>query len=196
MAVVSLAGPLFGSFFVGHSFPITSANFVNVDATHWVLDVGATVNPDYQALKEVALFLLTPGALDTSLALGLYISLGGAEWQYRGFVSNGHPSEVMPLQWPEAPVGLVMGPGMVQLGVSIEPYVELVQKEGSRLASKQEYAKRVAMDLFHFMESFSTGNGNQLLLPSNALEQWFTKFNSKFQRDPDFLLHRGEKSTR
>lgn len=28
---------------------------------------------------------------------------------------------------------------------------ELRQKEGSKLAGKQEYAKRVAMDLYHFM---------------------------------------------
>lgn len=26
----------FGVFFVGHSFPITSDHFVQVDATHWV----------------------------------------------------------------------------------------------------------------------------------------------------------------
>lgn len=28
---------------------------------------------------------------------------------------------------------------------------ELQQKEGSKLAGKQEYAKRVALDLYHFL---------------------------------------------
>ena len=54
-----------------------------------VLDVKASV-PNYESLKEVSLFQLQQ--LDPAAALGLYISVGGAEWQYRGFVSNRHPS--------------------------------------------------------------------------------------------------------
>ena len=41
--------------------------------------------------------------------------------QWRGYVSNAHPSEVMPLSWPEvngAPAALA--PGTIQLGVSVE----------------------------------------------------------------------------
>jgi hypothetical protein len=41
--------------------------------------------------------------------------------QWRGFVSNTHPSEVMPLQWPEVPGGSITGSQSVQLGVSLEP---------------------------------------------------------------------------
>ena len=60
-----------------------------------VLDVGSTVTTDYQRLKEVCLFLTSPAALpDPSFALGLYISLGGQEWQFRGYASVDHPSEV------------------------------------------------------------------------------------------------------
>ena len=67
-----------------------------------VLDVGAVVTKDYEKLKEVTLFLTGPGSLpDPNLALGLYISLGGQEWQFRGFVSASHPSEVSLL-----PVGI------------------------------------------------------------------------------------------
>ena len=53
----------------------------------------------------------------------------------------------------------------------------------------------MAMNLFHFMESYSTaGAGDHLVLPTNALERWFIKFDEKFKRDPDFLMHGGEKS--
>ena len=46
-----------------------------------VLDVGVTVNPNYTELKEVALFLLQPGSsVPEGAGLGLYISVGGAEW--------------------------------------------------------------------------------------------------------------------
>ena len=60
-----------------------------------VLDVLTAVTPDYRSLKEVALFLVSPAALpDIGLALRLYISIGGQEWQFRGYVSIDHPSEV------------------------------------------------------------------------------------------------------
>ena len=29
------------------------------------------------------------------------MSIGGADWSYRGYVSNSHPSDVLPLSWPE-----------------------------------------------------------------------------------------------
>lgn len=63
-----------------------------------MLDVGSTVTPQYESLKEVALFLVGPKSLpNPELALGLYISVGGQEWQYRGFVSTGHPTEASAL---------------------------------------------------------------------------------------------------
>lgn len=83
-----------------------------------VLDVLNTVSPDYQKLEEISLFLLQPGSLDAGAALALYVSVGGAEWQYRGYVSSSHPSEVMPLQWPEPTPS---SSPTVQLGVSLEP---------------------------------------------------------------------------
>ncbi len=60
---------------------------------------------------------------------------------------------------------------------------EAVQREGTKLASRQEFAKRVALDLFRFMESFNKGvQGDMLVLPTNCLELWFQKFDSKFRR--------------
>lgn len=134
----------FGICFVGRSFPISDSSFVRVDPSHWVsmpastvlngvhlhtvnhfpaqqvFDV-CTVTPNYKDLQEISLFLAQSGTLDPSLALGLYISVGGAEWQYRGYVSNSRPSEVMPLQWPEPDQPVTVGPGTIQLGVSLEP---------------------------------------------------------------------------
>ncbi|KAL3132314.1 hypothetical protein ABBQ32_008892 [Trebouxia sp. C0010 RCD-2024] len=182
----------FGLCFIGKSFPISDSSFVRVDPSHWVFDV-SNVTPNYRELQEVSLFLVQSGTLDPTLALGLYISIGGAEWQYRGYVSNTQPSEVMPLQWPEQDQPLNVGPGVIQLGVSLEPLAEVVQKEGTKLASRQEFAKRVALDLFRYMESFNSGSaGDTLVLPSNVLERWFSKFEHNFRRDPDFLVRRGE----
>ncbi|CAL5219406.1 g1234 [Coccomyxa viridis] len=191
-----MSAPVFGVFFVGRSYPIADSNFVRNDATHWLLDVGATVTREYAELKEVSLFLAQPNVLPPGQALGLYISVSG-EWQWRGFVSNDHPSEVMPLQWPEISGGSLTGTNhpAVQLGVSLEPLEEVVQREGTKLASRQEFAKRVALDLFRFMESFNKGvQGDTLILPTNCLELWFQKFDSKFRRNPEFLMTSGEKA--
>jgi len=183
----------FGVCFIGKSYPISDSSFVQVDPSHWVFDV-STVTPNYRQLQEVSLFLLQPNTLDPSLALGLYISIGGAEWQYRGYVSSTQPSEVMPLSWPEQEQPLTVGPGTIQLGVSLESQAEVVQKEGTKLAGRHEFAKRVAMDLYRYMESFNAGTagGDQLVLPSNVLERWFTRFEDRFRRDPDFLVRRGQ----
>lgn len=51
------------------------------------------------------------------------------------------------------------------------------------------------MDLFRFMESFQdtvTGQSvgrraDQLVVPTNCLDRWFSKFQAKFRRDPEFL---------
>lgn len=106
------------------------------------------VAQDYRQLVEIALVLMQP--TDPAAGLGLYISVGGAEWQYRGFVSNSRPSgqvvhrcadarqylsaaptdlcgvisaEVMPLQWPSTSE-VVVSQAPVQIGIALEPQGE------------------------------------------------------------------------
>ena len=43
------------------------------------------------------------------------------------------------------------------------------------------------------MESFNSGSSREtLVLLSNVLERWFSRFEDKFRRDPDFLVKRGQ----
>ena len=58
-------------------------------------------------------------------------------------MSGGHPSDVLPLSWPERAEAAAVGPGYAQLGVSVEPLAELGQKEGSKLGAKEDFAKMV-----------------------------------------------------
>ncbi len=52
------------------------------------------------------------------------------------------------------------------------PHPQALAKEGSKLGEKAEYARRVAMDLFRFLESFGTQQyGDKLLVPANALDR-------------------------
>ena len=91
--------------------------------------------------------------------------------------------------------------GGARIGVSIEPRAELEHKEAARLGKKEEFAKRVALDLFRYLESFNQGGGHvaqisndHLVVPANFLDRWFTKFQHKFRRDPDFLTRQTEKA--
>lgn len=184
----------FGVVFAGQSFPINSSAFVQTDPTHWVLDVTSMVNPNFLLLKEVCFFLLAPNSLDANAALGLYVATDSSDWQYRGCVSNGKPSDVFPVQWPG---GSGQPAAKAQIGISLEPLAELTNKEGIRLGAKEDFAKRVALDLFRFLESFSAGTvvgPDQLVVPANFLDRWFVKFQNKFRCDPDFLTRDAQKS--
>ncbi len=45
-----------------------------------------------------------------------------------------------------------------------------------------------------YRTSYNIGEaGDRLVVPTNCLEAWFVKFDNKFKRDPDFLLHAGDK---
>ena len=103
--------------FIGSSFPIPGDSFTQAGPSQVVLDVVTTITPQFWDLKEVALFLTAPNVLDANLALGLYVKVGNGEWQYRGCVHNSHPSEAMPLVWPDIPssVSEVL-PGSVLVG--------------------------------------------------------------------------------
>eukprot|EP00192_Tetraselmis_astigmatica_P019221 CAMPEP_0117649494 /NCGR_PEP_ID=MMETSP0804-20121206/1002_1 /TAXON_ID=1074897 /ORGANISM="Tetraselmis astigmatica, Strain CCMP880" /LENGTH=253 /DNA_ID=CAMNT_0005455235 /DNA_START=389 /DNA_END=1149 /DNA_ORIENTATION=- len=149
------------------------------------------VKPQYEELKEVALFLPQPGSLDPSMGIGLYVSVGGSDWSYRGCVTVAHPSDVMPLEWPKNTSG---GPAAAQIGIAVEPAAELMGKEGSKLGAREDFAKRVAMDLFNFMQSFSqAAAGGNIIVPTNCIDRWFTKFSHKFRVDPDFLTREKDK---
>jgi len=54
----------FAIMFMGSSYPVPASAMTQIDETHWVLDVRAVVNPDFRSLRDVCLFLTTPGSLD------------------------------------------------------------------------------------------------------------------------------------
>ena len=75
--------------------------------------------------------------------------------------------------------------------MSVEPLSEVAGREQLVLGSKEDFAKRVAMDLFRYMESFL---GDDRLGVGNVIDNWFNKFLNKFRRDPNFLTRNKEQS--
>lgn len=169
-------------------YPIQSAAFTPAPAPgRWLLDVSA-VTPAWRELKDVTLVLAAPGALPPGAALALYVSVGGAAWQYRGAVTAIHPSDAVPLAWPEPGV---TGDGVPILGVALEPESDVAGRESAKLGARLEYGRRVGLDLFRYIESYaSPAAGGAIVLPPGALDAWWRKFEARFRRDPDFLLRR------
>lgn len=125
--------------------------------------------------------------------LALYVQAGTGTWEYRGCVRNAAPSEVFPTQWPTQSDGSLFP--VAQIGIAVEPLADVEGKESTKLGSKETFARRVAFDLFRFMESFQQNVGTSsefMTVPMNVLDRWFTKFQHKFKRDPDFLTRAAE----
>ena len=55
--------------------------------------------------------------------------------------------------------------------------------------SQLDFAMLVARDLYNYMGSFAktTSTGEQLVVPTNVLERWMTRFKSKYEKDASFL---------
>ncbi|KAG7672601.1 hypothetical protein Ndes2526B_g08876 [Nannochloris sp. 'desiccata'] len=189
---------LFAACFPTKSCAIPNTAWTQVDATHWLLDVTSTVSQQHTDLKEICFFLTAPNSLPPDAALALYVSVGGSDFSFRGYIANTHPSEVLPLSWPDPPSdnGPIGQPGWAQIGISVEPLNEATAKEGTKLGQKEDFCRRVGMDLFNFMQSFSGVSSSvgpdKLLVPANVLDLWFNRMSGRLKRDPDFLTRQKE----
>jgi hypothetical protein len=192
---------------------IPSAHFNQVSPTQWVLDLSQpTVAPLLHTLPRELLFTLsTPNALPADdfgaqIALSLYtVVIDGTnpnappEHSFRGYLSNAHPSALFPV-FVETHSSNDYANKRFQVHIVVEPLAEVQQKETSKQATKADFCKRVGMDLFNFIQSYSgqtadpsaIARGDQLIVPANVIDRWWTRFRNRMARDPDFLLRQAE----
>jgi hypothetical protein len=53
------------------------------------------------------------------------------------------------------------------------------------------FAHKIAMDLFQYMASFSTGGGSSngmMVVPMNVFDKWMERFTRKYNLDPNFMM--------
>ena len=112
--------------------------------------------------------------------------------QYLGAVANNRPSDIFSTGFALKPE--VAGKPSVKFCLQAK---ELTQIKDLVLATdgKKEYSKLVAQNLYNYMSSFNNENllvngaqGQYLVIPSNFLNRWFTKFEEKYKKDPNFIL--------
>lgn len=85
----------------------------------------------------------------------------------------------------------MVGQPVLQLGVSIESLdnVKNLGIEASGFEERKAFALKIAQDLFNYMSSFSTSNNaSYMTIPTNLLDKWMERFETKYRRDPNFML--------
>lgn len=111
--------------------------------------------------------------------------------EFLAALSNLKPSTIVNAGWSLNPS--VNEASCVRLILSIEPAAELLPKMETAVAVdfRRDFARKIALNLFRFIESFSQGGGRDgsfLRCPQDVLDRWLVRFDEKYNRDPNFIL--------
>jgi hypothetical protein len=150
-------------------------NFQPDGQYRWTVDI-----PDPGSISDIC-FFLTSQLPQQDVGISIYYNLAG--WQFIGAVSNTKPTVIINPGWSLNPN--VNREPVLKVGIALEPAAEIVPKLETcmQLDFRKNFARKVALNLFRFLESFNIQG-----FPVAALDKWFLKFEEKFQRDPNFVL--------
>lgn len=139
----------------------------------------------------MCIFLIDGLTLPPDKALAVYIQSPGSDFQYCGAVHAGCPSTVLTLSWPEpgghGQLTSNATPLTAKIGVSVMELAMLPALNAGQQGRVERLAMRVGENLFNFMQSFCSTDGNRLVVPMDILDRWFKKFQERAKRDPEYL---------
>jgi hypothetical protein len=152
-------------------------------------------------VNELVCFLASPQSLPPNHGLLIYWQLANEQeqsgFELLGSLTADRPSGVIRTGWSEHSQFLAIGPqepAQVTIGVSVEPIHSVQNLASTAIVNNQSrrplVAQKIAQNLFNFMSSFDTGaaGSNQMVVPKNIFERWWTRFENKSKRDPNFFL--------
>jgi len=174
--------PLFGVVVPGR--PLVT-DFHPLDATKAVSIL------DYPlSVTEITFFLLPTTPVPPGYGAILYYAVPPCDtWQILGAISPDKPSGTFRTGWStkESMVGVER----VQLGVALEPLetIHNLSLVSSGVEDRFAFAHKIALDLFHYMTSFSKPSpGEMMIVPTNIFDQWMERFERKYRQDPNFMM--------
>ena len=146
---------------------------------------------DPASVSELTFFLLPHVSIPAGHGAVLYYSRPPFDtWEILGAVTLEKPSGTFRTGWSTKED--MVGCPVVQLGVSLETYdvIANIDMTTSGVDDRQEYAIRVARDLFLYMSSFSqpTQMGEMMVIPTNIIDRWIERFRRKYSFDPNFVM--------
>lgn len=157
---------------------VYATSFTQVAPNRWFVQLESP-----QPIDEIAAFVTEPLAADT--ALGCHVASAPFEetsWHYLGAISNAAPSIVFKSRYVWSARDAV--PTTVHFGVELQPAAQLAQNPAEKVSAEVlEVGRRIGVDLYQYLSSFAsavrTPSGEAIQMPSNVLERWLSRFNTK-----------------
>jgi len=162
------------------------SNFTQISETQWTLDL-----PSPSQINNITFYLQSPLPEGYAAALS-YSKPPFQAIEFLGAIANERASDIFHTAWSFNPE--LQGVEVVKLLVSVEVIssIESLVVDKANNDIRQQYAKKVALNLYRFMESFNRNTEPQnevLILPCDVLDKWLSKFDQKFKMDPYFVLN-------
>eukprot|EP00070_Physeter_catodon_P026252 XP_028333146.1 protein OPI10 homolog isoform X1 [Physeter catodon] len=152
-------------------------SFTGLPGSQWVCDLEKPGE-----ISDILCFLTAPLPCNDEGA-GIYYSIPPfTNWEFIGAITNVKPSALLSTGWAFLPQTSQLP--VVKLGMMLENAPSLQEKLLTTPLPdvKKEYARRVALNLYRYLESFQGGAAMPLL------DQWFQRFEARYQRDPNFVM--------
>ena len=156
-----------------------------ITTTNVIADVNNPKN-----VNNISMFLAQP--IPDDFGAALYYSVPPYQTQqFIGCICNQRPSDVFNTGWSLDPNVNIHQ--TIKIGVQMEKLknIEMAFKEKIQVDINQEFAQRLAKNLYNYLDSFNQNqdqNRQLLAVPVNFLEKWYNKFLNKYQVDPNFLM--------
>mmetsp|Transcript_12131 Transcript_12131/g.15827 ORF Transcript_12131/g.15827 Transcript_12131/m.15827 type:complete len:183 (+) Transcript_12131:201-749(+) len=143
-------------------------------------------------VNDLVLFLLPGSALPPDCGAVLYWQVQNGEgYEMLGAIANTRPSGVFRTGFAQHEQVLRSVDGIVTLGVSLEKLDTIINLDIAQagVEDRGEVAKKIAINLFNFMQSFDEASRPGLItVPSNVFERWMKRFEQKYKQDPNFFM--------
>jgi type II secretory pathway pseudopilin PulG len=180
------SSPLFALLIPGRTL---DTNFAQVDSNKMLIQV-----PQPISITELTVCMLQP-SIPADSGVAVYYALPPfADWQYLGFINLQYPTASFRAIWRDK---IPADTPVIGIGLAVEPMsviTALPPADAKEEERTLDSAKGIAKNLYEYMASFSqnTGQyknlGDVLVIPTNCVDQWFSKFTHKHKLEPYFWM--------
>mmetsp|Transcript_61539 Transcript_61539/g.71915 ORF Transcript_61539/g.71915 Transcript_61539/m.71915 type:complete len:204 (+) Transcript_61539:244-855(+) len=201
---MSQENQLFGLVIPGNA---VRTDFVRADSAGLKYTMNLNVKSNPSLIAEIVFFLLPGAQLPPSHGAVLYwqfsaptaFSGGGSSsgFEMLGAVAADRPSGVFRTGWGQNETLLTalssgLNSVVITLGISLEELGSIRNLEivSRGVEDRTNVAKKIALDLFNFLQSFDSGNcGSGLMtVPNNVFDRWMRRFENRYKMDPNFFM--------
>jgi len=148
-------------------------------------------------IKSLCISILNLNNLPNNMGFVIFYSLPPYNnWEYLGCIHNEYPSIIINSpewllfknisQCQSIRIGIEIKHKNLLKSLNDKQQQLIMLKQNKTDKIKQEFAVKVAKNLYNYLSSFINDNENQKRT-AKALDTWIQKFNAKYKRDPNFL---------